>query len=77
MRRWRRELKNVADPLLFIESLPAPETRDYVQKVLSNLWIYRHRLRQEPISQRILAAESWPRYHAQDRDVAAIPVSVK
>ncbi|MBT5518505.1 MAG: lytic transglycosylase domain-containing protein [Rhodobiaceae bacterium] len=77
VRRWRRELKNVADPLLFIESLPAPETRDYVQKVMSNLWIYRHRLRQEPISQRILAAESWPRYHAQDRDVAAIPVSVK
>ena len=66
VRRWRRELKEVTDPLLFIESLPAPETRDYVQKVMSNLWIYRDRLEQEPISQRILAAESWPRYHAQD-----------
>ena len=67
VRRWRRELKDVVDPLLFIESLPAPETRDYVQKVMSNLWIYRHRLGQEPISQRILAAESWPLYDAQDQ----------
>lgn len=66
MRRWRRELKNVRDPLLFIESLPAPETRDYIQKVMTNIWVYRDRLGQEPISQRILAAESWPLYHAQD-----------
>lgn len=66
VRRWKRELKGVLDPLLFIESLPAPETRDYIHKVLTNLWIYRDRLQQEPISQRILAAESWPLYHAQD-----------
>ena len=66
MRRWRRELTNVRDPLLFIESLPAPETRDYIHKVMTNIWIYRDRLGQEPISQRILAAESWPLYHAQD-----------
>ena len=77
VRRWRRELKGVTDPLLFIESLPAPETRDYVQKVMSNLWIYRDRLKQEPISQRILAAESWPRYHAQDKVRASVASSVK
>jgi len=77
VRRWRRELKGVTDPLLFIESLPAPETRDYVQKVMSNLWIYRDRLKQEPISQRILAAESWPRYHAQDKVRTSVASSVK
>lgn len=77
VRRWRRELKGVTDPLLFIESLPAPETRDYVQKVMSNLWIYRDRLRQEPISQRILAAESWPRYHAQDKLHTSAPAGLQ
>ena len=66
VRRWRRELKDVTDPLLFVESLPAPETRGYIHKVMANIWIYRDRLNQEPISQRILAAESWPLYHAQD-----------
>jgi soluble lytic murein transglycosylase-like protein len=66
VRRWKRELKDVTDPLLFIESLPAPETRDYIHKVMSNLWIYRSRLYQEPVSQRILAAESFPRYAPQD-----------
>lgn len=66
VRRWRRELKDVVDPLLFIESLPAPETRDYIHKVMANLWIYRDRLGQEAVSQRILAAESWPLYQPQD-----------
>ena len=73
VRRWRRELKDVNDPLLFIESLPAPETRDYIHKVMSNLWIYRSRLKQEPVSQRILAAESWPRYTPQDGVADIIP----
>lgn len=72
VRRWRRELKGVTDPLLFIESLPAPETRDYVHKVMTNLWIYRARLGQEPTSQRILAAESWPLYNAQDNETAPV-----
>jgi soluble lytic murein transglycosylase-like protein len=29
------------DPLMLIESLPAQETRDYVEKVVSGYWIYR------------------------------------
>jgi soluble lytic murein transglycosylase-like protein len=68
-RRWRRELSGVRDPLLFVESLPAPETRSYIHKVMANIWIYRDRLGQEPISQRILAAESWPLYHPQDTGI--------
>ena len=77
VRRWRRELREVSDPLLFIESLPAPETRDYVQKVMTNLWIYRDRLFQSPDSQRILAAESWPLYHAQDLQIKLLPISAR
>lgn len=77
VRRWRRELSEVKDPLLFIESLPAPETRDYVQKVMTNLWIYRNRLFQSPDSQRILAAESWPLYRAQDLQIELLPISAR
>lgn len=77
VRRWRRELTEVKDPLLFIESLPAPETRNYVQKVMTNLWIYRDRLFQSPDSQRILAAESWPLYRAQDLQIELLPISAR
>ena len=77
VRRWRRELSDVKDPLLFIESLPAPETRDYVQKVMTNLWIYRDRLAQSPDSQRILAAESWPLYRTQDERASVRPAAIR
>ncbi|HAT08602.1 MAG TPA: hypothetical protein DCS39_05040 [Rhodobiaceae bacterium] len=77
VRRWRRELIEVEDPLLFIESLPAPETRNYVQKVMTNLWIYRDRLFQSPDSHRILAAESWPLYRAQDSQIELLPISAR
>jgi soluble lytic murein transglycosylase-like protein len=32
---------STSDPLMVIESLPAQETRDYVEKVVANYWIYR------------------------------------
>jgi soluble lytic murein transglycosylase-like protein len=32
--------------LLFIESLPTLETRLFIERVLTNLWIYRARLGQ-------------------------------
>lgn len=76
VRRWRRELADVQDPLLFIESLPAPETRDYVHKVMRNMWIYRERLAQEATGHRVLAAESWPTYRQQDKRPVAMPASV-
>jgi soluble lytic murein transglycosylase-like protein len=33
-----------ADILLFIESIPVPQARDYVEKVVANYWIYKHLL---------------------------------
>ena len=73
LRRWRRELKGVEDPLLFIESMSAGETRKYVQKVMGNMWIYRNKFGQDPVSLRILAAESWPVYVPQDARARVIP----
>ncbi len=64
--RWRRDMAEVADPLLFIESLPYAETRDYVEKVVANFWIYRLRLGQEIGSLDAVAAGEWPLYMAVD-----------
>ena len=36
-----------ADPLMLIESLPAKETRDYVEKVMAGYWIYRRQFGQD------------------------------
>ncbi len=65
--KWRREqLDGVTDPLLFIESLPYAETRDYTAKVLANFWIYRLRLGQATSSLDAVAAGAWPLYMPMD-----------
>lgn len=44
-----------ADPLMLIESLPAKETRDYVEKVMAGYWIYRRQFGQQTPSLDALA----------------------
>ena len=39
---------NDYDPLMVIESLPAAETRDYVEKVVAGYWIYRRIFGEDP-----------------------------
>ncbi len=41
--KWKKRWPDVKDPLLFIELIPSSETRAYVERVLSNYWIYRLR----------------------------------
>lgn len=65
VKRWAREIGRAQDPLLFLESMRAPETRLYVQKVMANLWIYRDRLNQSSPSLDELAAGEWPIYRSQ------------
>ena len=66
--KWRRgaSRRNALDPLLFIESIPARETRNYVERVLANLWIYRSRLGQSSPSLDLLAAGRVPSYKSLD-----------
>lgn len=74
--RWRRELSDITDPLLFIESLSFGETRDYVEKVMANFWIYRLRLGQETASLTAVADGKWPSYtavEARPTEVATRP----
>lgn len=54
------------DPLLYIESFPAYETRNYIKRVMSNLWLYRARLDQPLTSMKELANGNWPLYNSED-----------
>ncbi len=54
------------DPLLYIESFPAYETRNYIKRVMSNLWLYRARLNQPQTSMQELANGNWPLYNSED-----------
>lgn len=54
--KWQRQNNGANDPLLFIESIPSRETRDFIERVLTNLWIYRDRLGQPSPSLDAVAA---------------------
>jgi soluble lytic murein transglycosylase-like protein len=64
--RWMQSVRHGDDPLLFVESMPSPQTRAFVERVLAFFWIYQARLGQEPRSLGALATGAWPRYVAQD-----------
>ncbi len=64
LRKWRKELTSNTDPLFFIESIPAAETRNFIEGVLTNLWIYRHRLGQASPTLEAAASGKWPIYKA-------------
>ncbi|MFZ5784487.1 MAG: lytic transglycosylase domain-containing protein [Pseudomonadota bacterium] len=64
--RWDGSLNAGQDPLLYIASIPLHETRDFVQRVLANYWMYQIRLGQPTPSLDQIAAHEWPRYTPQD-----------
>lgn len=64
--RWEQEANYPDDPLLFIESIPAAETRIFVERVLTNYWIYRLKYKQDLNSLDRVAEGTWPVYVAQD-----------
>lgn len=62
--RWLDQINFKGDPFLFIESIPAPETRGYIERVVMNFWIYRSRLGQPSPSLDVSASGDWPVYDA-------------
>ena len=64
--KWQREIKHLDDSLFFIESIPSRETRIFIERVLTNLWIYRDRMAQATPSLDAIAAGFWPVYKALD-----------
>ncbi len=67
-RRWQSLAAQYQhDPLLFLESVPSQESRDFTEHVLTNYWVYRQRLGQPTPDLDALAAGKWPTYTALDR----------
>ena len=75
LRKWLRRTDFDGDPLLFKEALPAGETRLFIERVFTNLWIYRARLGQDAPSLDAIAGGHWPVY--TPRDPSAIAQIVK
>jgi soluble lytic murein transglycosylase len=70
--RWQNQPEYPSDPLLFIEMLPHQDNRLYVERVLTNMWIYRQRLGQEAPDLEALAANAWPTYVSMDQSAQKV-----
>jgi len=69
--KWQKNLQYNNDPLLFVESIPFCQTRNYVIYVTGNYWVYKAMLSQEENpSVTALAQGQWPRYIASQNQVA-------
>lgn len=64
--RWANRIQMSEDTLMLIEATPVTQTRDYVKKVMSNLWIYHKRLGQNAPTLERLAHDRAPYYEPQD-----------
>lgn len=62
--KWQSQQDANSDPMLFIETIPLAETRDYIKRVMTNLWMYRLRLREPVTGLDESAAGAWPIYHS-------------
>ncbi|MCF8483205.1 MAG: lytic transglycosylase domain-containing protein [Rhodospirillum sp.] len=59
---WLRANRFKDDPLMFIESISSRESRIFIEKVLSNYWAYRARMKKPTPTLDAVAAGDWPLY---------------
>jgi soluble lytic murein transglycosylase-like protein len=71
MQRWLETVKHHNDALMFIEAIPNRETRVFIEKVMTNLWIYRSRLGQPMNSMDAVCAGDWPYYDGMEKQAPA------
>lgn len=64
LNEWVRTVPHGGDPLLFMETIPYAETRNYVEQVLSSYWIYQEMDGRPLASAVALAGGQWPGYNA-------------
>ena len=63
--RWLGARPNLTDdPLLFIESIPYAETRNYIKHVMTYYWMYKKRMKLAAPTLDETAEGKWPLYHA-------------
>lgn len=57
---WKATAGNLSDPLLYIESIPYAETRNYTMQVCAQYWIYQLMMNKQPTTLAALANGQWP-----------------
>ena len=58
--RWKKAIGS-DDPLLFIELIPSSETRAFVERIMTNYWIYQMQMGIEPYTLQAVAEGRWPK----------------
>jgi soluble lytic murein transglycosylase len=71
LKKWKSAPKAMNDPLLFVETLPSKETRQFVKRILAAYWVYQERLDQETPTLKALATGGWAQYIGQDGTATA------
>jgi soluble lytic murein transglycosylase len=61
---WKKSIDYRNDPLLFIESIPFAETRNYVMQVMANYWIYSELAGTPSPTANAVLSGHWPGYQA-------------
>ena len=67
--RWMGRQNLMADPLLFVESMPSPETRMYVKRLMMYHWLYARRMGRDAPSLDQAAEGEWPLYKPHDTSI--------
>jgi len=62
--KYRASANYEQDPLLFMETIPNLETRQFIERVLTNYWLYEDSLGQKMPTLDALASGGWPVYKA-------------
>jgi soluble lytic murein transglycosylase-like protein len=65
--RWNSEVRDMGDPLLYMESIPFWETRSYVAIVMRNYWMYLRQRQDTAPSRTDLAQNRWPAFPVEQR----------
>ena len=60
--KWKNKMNYQDDPLLFIESIPAKETRGFVERIMVNYWIYNSLTKSSLGSLDSIVHGKWPIY---------------
>jgi soluble lytic murein transglycosylase len=71
LQKWKSAPKAMDDPLLFMETMPSKETRQFVKRIMAAYWIYQERLDQDTPTLKALAAGGWSQYVGQDGEATA------
>lgn len=72
--RWNGEVRDLGDPLLYMESIPYWETRGYVNVVMRNYWMYERQSGAPSESRKALAQGLWPKF-PESRGPSAVRLS--